>query len=359
MLFQEDDIANIQNQSEDKFGLSAALTRSNIMTRLILLREMKEDCNLPQASVQSICSGESITIAKKHTDPVKIPKPRCHMVTIGNCIPRLWLTGTTAIVRRFPPVRMSEPVPQHHRDPALKKRIIQRGELVLWWLKCTMLYFEFTLPYLYGTREIWTGLPSYYHETSKLLRAATNVIYCFLTKASGIRETDSEGMSWVLKFSPDKYMSLMDFTSTCRNWAKKVGKRMPTLSPDNYEGAFGTFKLRVREKRMRDPRTSDMLRTEWVSGIGWEMCGDGDAAEADADAETEAFSATGVESGVEDAGGAADAPIDPESLSKFELRLQAILEAEGGAPQDGAFMDSVADILLRHAPDELLERLRA
>ena len=53
---------------------------------------------------------------------------------------------------------------------------------MLWWLKCTMLYFEFTLPYLYGTREIWTGLPSYYHETSKLLRAATNVIYCFLTK---------------------------------------------------------------------------------------------------------------------------------------------------------------------------------
>ena len=54
-----------------------------------------------------------------------------------------------------------------------------------------------------------------------------------------------------------------------------------------------------------------------------------------------------------------DAPIDPESLSDFELRLQALLEAEGGAPEDGAFMDSVADILLRHAPDELLERLRA
>lgn len=110
--------------------------------------EMKWDCNWDPSLMQSIASGEAITVSKKNAHPIKFKNTRCHLLMIGNVIPRLWAGPTEAITRRFPPIRFDKKLKV--KDAVMKKRILNRGELIMWWLKTVMLYFEMSQPHLYG-----------------------------------------------------------------------------------------------------------------------------------------------------------------------------------------------------------------
>ena len=64
-LMPEDEYCDLQNKSEEQFGMSAALTDNNMLCKLILLREMKWDCNWDPSLMQSIASGEAITVVSE------------------------------------------------------------------------------------------------------------------------------------------------------------------------------------------------------------------------------------------------------------------------------------------------------
>lgn len=83
-------VCNLQNRSEEQFGLSAAVTDNGSMCHLITLREMKSDCNWDTSLMQSIASGEGITVSRKYGKPLQFRETNSHLLMIGNVIPKKW-----------------------------------------------------------------------------------------------------------------------------------------------------------------------------------------------------------------------------------------------------------------------------
>lgn len=287
-LYQTDDVAVLQNISEGVFGLQSIISRSNVIKRIVMMREMKEDCNLQTSVVQSLVTGESINVARKGQVAVKIDKASTYFVTVGNALPKAWLAGSDAITRRFPAVRMAKAVPVHLRDTQLMDRIKNRGELVSFWIKSLMLYLTYSDDTLLGSGEIWNGLPPYYYKINRMLRSETNVIYCFLLEGMGITERDGDDTTWVLKQSDELYMSFDEFTKVCRGWASSMGKPRPIMSPDTYENAFSRCGLRIETSKRKNLRTSTTVTMRWVIGLGWSpLNADGEEMEVDVVAEVD------------------------------------------------------------------------
>lgn len=90
MLLPDDEVCNLQNKSEEQFGLSAAVTDNGSMCHLITLREMKSDCNWDTSLMQSIASGEGITVSQKYGKPLQFRETNSHLLMIGNVIPKKW-----------------------------------------------------------------------------------------------------------------------------------------------------------------------------------------------------------------------------------------------------------------------------
>lgn len=169
---------------------------------------------------------------------------------------------------------MEKRISNREADMALKERVVNRGELILWWLKCTMLYFEATQKHLWGTKKLWSALPDYFDRTRNKLTFCTNVVYAFLFNAEGIQDVDREtNTKWIMHMDKDGCMLFADFKRVFRFWCRQNGDEFPKMTEDTYEGAFNEFGLVVKDpsadERVVDRRSGDVYSSKYIQGIGW------------------------------------------------------------------------------------------
>lgn len=167
-LYNPVDVAVLSNNIEQKFGLSG------IYEALIYLcYEVKKDFKLDQGEMQSMISGEPISIAIKNKEPKSITWSS-HGFFMGNEFPR-WANNSGSIGRRIVVALFDTMVTDG--DPKLFDKLqAEMGNIIV---KINRAYRECSA--VYGSSDIWSVLPPYFDEQrERELEAATSVVSAYM-----------------------------------------------------------------------------------------------------------------------------------------------------------------------------------
>ena len=167
-LYNPVDVAVLSNNIEQKFGLSS------ICDALIYLcYEVKKDFKLDQGEMQSMISGEPISLAVKNKQ-AKSLSWGSHGFFMGNEFPR-WTNNSGSIGRRIVVALFDTFVKDG--DPKLFDKL--QGEMGNIIVKINRAYRECSAAY--GGDDIWSVLPPYFDEQrERQLEAATSSLSAFL-----------------------------------------------------------------------------------------------------------------------------------------------------------------------------------
>jgi hypothetical protein len=167
-LYNAVDVAVLSNNIEQKFGLSG------IYEALIYLcYEVKKDFRLDQGEMQSMISGEPISIAIKNHDPKSITWGS-HGFFMGNEFPR-WVDNSGSIGRRIIVALFDTVVTDG--DPKLFDKLQdEMGSIIV---KINRAYRECSA--VYGCEDIWNVIHPYFEEMRKKeLEASTSYVLGYL-----------------------------------------------------------------------------------------------------------------------------------------------------------------------------------
>lgn len=153
-FFPDDDVATIANNSQKGFGLETVYDK---MAWRIM--EVKNDLTLDQAQMQSMITGEEVSIQRKGLKAVSIVW-KAPGILAGNELAK-WTDNSGSISRRLVIIRFDNKV--QNSNPNMKFEI--RNERAKLLHKCVQAYLEAIK--VYGKKDIWGR---YY-----LTDAATNV----------------------------------------------------------------------------------------------------------------------------------------------------------------------------------------
>ena len=167
-LYNAVDVAVLSNNIETKFGLSG------IYEALIYLcYEVKKDFRLDQGEMQSMISGEPISIAIKNQDPKSITWGS-HGFFMGNEFPR-WVDNSGSIGRRIVVALFDTVVTDG--DPKLFEKL--QGEMGNIIVKINRAYRECSAAY--GGDDIWSVIHPYFEKMRETqLEAATSYASAYL-----------------------------------------------------------------------------------------------------------------------------------------------------------------------------------
>lgn len=116
-IYEKIDVGTISTKIEAGFGLSS-------LTNKLLLAgpEIKKDCQLDSADLQSMISGEAMTVRIKQKGALDVNWDT-PIVMAGNAVPGPW---QEAMVRRVVAVVFSHSLDDNQRDPGLASKILKQ-----------------------------------------------------------------------------------------------------------------------------------------------------------------------------------------------------------------------------------------
>jgi hypothetical protein len=266
-FFRDEDVETLANNSQKGFGLETFLGK--LMWRCM---EVKNDLSLDQAQLQSMVSGECISIQRKHKTALsvtwKIPG-----ILAGNEVAK-WADNSGSISRRIIITFFERKIEEGKKDPHLEKKI--RTEIGNLLHKCCLAYLGATEAY--GHKDIWDTyedpdlgttpiLPLYYHNNKKKLQSQTHPLVAFLTGCDDIVLIDDKRSG--MPFDRFKELALA--------WMDKNGFGKFAFRADAYASIFDTYKLsllKLTSAHLHDPSGQFVYRGEaagvnklWLFGV--------------------------------------------------------------------------------------------
>lgn len=237
-FYEPEDVGTLGNDSEKLFGLSALYDKL-----LFVAPEIKEDISLPQASFQSMISGEDVSIAIKHkkAESVQWEVPG---ILAGNEVPN-WTDNSGSIARRLIIFAFNKKVPKSQLDPFLSKKIQKNITNIL--KKCNLAYLEAVNNH--SKKNIWRVLPSYFKFRQEELSEQTNELKKFLKTSK-------------IEYGRNLYVSenelrdnFMEYLKTIRknyNYSRdKLNEPFQTLE-EEYDTEIKLVKIDRRLKKFKD-----------------------------------------------------------------------------------------------------------
>lgn len=167
-LYDSVDVGVLSNNTEKKFGLSALVNKL-----LYICYEVKKDFGLDQGEMQSMISGEPMSIAAKFQTASSVTW-KSHGIFMGNEFPS-WTNNSGSIGRRIVTVLFDQLVTDS--NPKLFEDLqAEMGNIIV---KINRAYRQCAA--MYGGVDIWKLLPPYFTEIrEKELEAHTSVLSNFL-----------------------------------------------------------------------------------------------------------------------------------------------------------------------------------
>lgn len=263
-FFNDEDVETMANNIQKGFGLETIVDK--YMWRCY---EVKNDFGLDQAQLQSMVSGENVSIQIKHK-PARNVLWKVPGILAGNEAAS-WIDNSGSITRRIVMVYFDHKVESNEVDPHMDKKIKQNIANLLH--KCCVAYLSAVEAH--GQRDIWstysTGkedkfvLPLYFHNNKKRLQEMTHVLASFLNNDPSIQLcTHAFGMPMErLKTIANQY-----FLS---NGMGKFGWK-----PDKFKIVFDDYKLKIMKLDKKylaskgcDGSTLEYCGTEYGIGTEW------------------------------------------------------------------------------------------
>lgn len=244
-LYERDQIGLISSNIEVKFGLSTVAKKL-----LFACPEVKSPFNLPQSDLQSVISGERVSLAVKNKEPFdgKWTSPG---IFAGNEIAD-WIDASGSMRRRLLMVVMPKVV--REMDAHLYSDILKEYAALIY--KMTHAYNE--LRTIAGSRSIWASIPKYFTEKQDELAESINPLIGFLK---------SENVVLVVNAPQDSYVPYTDFWNRHNEYIKThLGRHAPTINADYYRTTFDAYGISVIHKATKiyggSPRTG-----AWIVGV--------------------------------------------------------------------------------------------
>jgi len=223
-FYECEDVKTLSNNIEKKFGLW-----SIDGCFMFISPEVKGDLALEQAEFQSIVSGEDISIARKCEKAIT-KEWKTPGILAGNEVPN-WKDNSGSIQRRIVTWNFTKQV--MNADPKLDEKLDTELACIL--CKCVRAYNDYTRKY--GSKDIWSVLPTYFKEMRKKIASSTNSLQHFLES-----EKVTYSTSQMLLFVPQKVF-FNAFNSHCQenNLTRPRG-----FNEDTYAAPFMSRDIEVK-----------------------------------------------------------------------------------------------------------------
>ena len=224
-FYEAEDVKTLSSNSEKQFGLSGIYDGF-----MFIAPECKNNMSLNQAELQSIISGEDVSVAIKHEKPksIKWTTPGC---MAGNELPD-YKDASGSILRRLLVFDFPKQVKDHDADPHLTNKLAKEIPAIL--LKCVRAYVEYGQKY--ADRDAWAVVPAYFKKIQKQVAMVTSSLTNFLESSAVDRD---------LKLFVPQSVFTPAYTLHCTQ-TLNMGK--PRFNPDAYAGPFSSYGIEVREE---------------------------------------------------------------------------------------------------------------
>ena len=274
--FLRSQIGTLSNNVQEQFGLETITNADGTQKQLVVCLETKGDFKLSQTELQSIITGESVSVIRKGMRPIDISRWEAPMFLLGNEIPGIdpgnafrsgYKDNSGSLSRRFIIVEFTRELADDLKDGALGKRLLHREGAALL-AKCLLGYK--CAKERYGALSTWGKdpitrlpiMPACFHANRTKMRLMTNSLEAFLNNPTTAEDS--------LSFRSDAYISSQDFIQCWRAKCTELSFATNTRwTEDLYCGPFARYKLKVvREERLYPPVTGQRKLNEYVIGIG-------------------------------------------------------------------------------------------
>lgn len=249
-IFPQQHIANIASNIEEQFGLQDKWDKL-----LWLCLEVKDNFRLPLSQLQSMISGEFVTVAIKNKDPKTVIWKSPGMM-FGNEIPP-WKDRAGALLRRFVMVLFEVPVGEDEKNMNLLAEL--QAELGCIIPKVTRIYL--TAARMYRHVDIWSVLPQWFKECRDNFALSVDIVSRFFKDSLAVAAdpecyapfefVQDEFRRWVERNVPAQ--SKLEFNAdTCDAFFKKNGI---SVAVESYvwNGAVQQRKYLLRVRWVDEP----------------------------------------------------------------------------------------------------------
>jgi len=245
LLYNARDVGVINNNVETKFGLSQLFDKT-----VFVAPEVKKNFCLDQAEMQSMISGEEMSLAVKNSD-AKVGTWTVPGIICGNELPS-WADSSGSIARRVVIFDFPNKIDADSIDMKLLNKIKD--------LELPAIIRRASLSYLravenHGKKDVWTALPDRMLENKKKLMYSTNVLYSFLSSTS-------------IELGPEMYTLESVFIVALKAFASLKFPRVSiTFTEEFYGFIFSDFGLTV-ETCLREwpPHSNNLQKDSYIMG---------------------------------------------------------------------------------------------
>lgn len=285
-FFEDADIATIANDIQMGFGLETVWDKF-----LWMIKEVKHDLKLDQAQLQSMITGEEMSIMRKGLPALQVVW-RAPGVMAGNELAN-WTDNSGSMSRRLVLFYFLKKVKQS--DPRLAKSLADELPALLH--KSNMAYAEACARF--GHCDLWgrnpevsaeiaenpelestyrgsrTILPSYFHANKSSLKQQTHLMENFLANPDELQMRDKTLQNSGMPFEVDKE-NLLSFKSLANAYFKKLdAKPFQWSKTDRYMATLEDYDLEVRKLTDVDRREGRHIYggreyekdTTWIFGV--------------------------------------------------------------------------------------------
>lgn len=241
LFYEHADVGVVSNNMEKQFGLSAFWDKF-----LVCGPELGQGWRMEQCEFQSMVSGESVSVAAKFqkafTTEWTVP-----VIMAGNEVPAFSDTAGS-IQRRLLVFSFQKSV--LNGDMRLGDKLGVELPAIL--AKCNRAYLDFSTRS--GSRNIWTVLPAYFHDTRAEIAQAVNSIEAFLVSND-------------VCIDPESFVKYKDFRDAWKGFAQANGYAVSnkTITVALFNTPFQKHDLRItNEVRTHNGETR---KEQWVVGL--------------------------------------------------------------------------------------------
>jgi hypothetical protein len=241
-FYDKVDTGVMSNNAEERFGLSA-LHNSYI----VVAPECRRDFKIEQAELQSIISGESVQINKKHKTAFSVTWT-APLIMAGNETPQFNDTANS-MGRRWVIVDFVKPV-HGGGDMRLGEKLGEEIPDII--VKCNRAYLE--AAGLFGNRDVWSVLPNYFRKTSSEVAQSINQLEAFLASDRVI-------------FGPEQFVPFDSFKTALFQYGSEHNFRRVTFQSDYFRGPFTQRNIIIEERASKVWRGQNIVNKMFLLGV--------------------------------------------------------------------------------------------
>ena len=276
MFYEGDDVGVMSNNIEGKFGLAALYEKL-----IVICFEMRSNFGLDQADLQTLMSGEPMSIPIKHQTALPNIQWTAPFAAAGNMTGG-WPDTQGSMSRRGVIVEFSKPV--KNGNPNLMRHLKEEMPYVL--LKCNRCYLDKVRRF--GKKSPWDRdpvtrrpvcLPEYFHQQADRLRTALNTLQSFIIDSGEVRllsetvefkEAAKRGETVDAESNDINYYTRWEtFVRAYKDYCKNASSRAANMtSEDEYLGTLTAHSLRrEKSKTLMDiGKTNNLVLGSWLIG---------------------------------------------------------------------------------------------